>query len=123
MEFYSIFQSSTKFHISPGNHDLTQIKDKKYFKFSHEGQKELNFPYFFKWKKYNFIIDNSNESKTNIVKINKIINLIDQKEKIFVIRHHVLPRILKFASNKKNQMSGKDAEAIASEIIFEAEQH
>ena len=27
------------------------------------------------------------------------------------------------SSNKKNQMSGKGAEAIASEIIFEAEQH
>ena len=27
------------------------------------------------------------------------------------------------SSNKKNQMSGKGAEAIASEIIFEAEQY
>ena len=104
LEFNSIFNSNTKIHISPGNHDLIQIKEKKYFKFSHQVQKELNFPYFFKWKNYNFIIDNSNESKTNIKKINKIINSINQKEKIFVIRHHVLPKILKFASNnKKNQ--------------------
>jgi len=101
LEFNSIFNSNTKIHISPGNHDLIQIKDKKYFEFSHKGQKELYFPYFFKWKNYNFIIDNSNESKTNIKKINKIINSINQKEKIFVIRHHVLPRILKFASNNK----------------------
>ena len=48
IEFYSIFNSSTKFHISPGNHDLIQMKDKKYFKFSNEGQKQLNYPYFFK---------------------------------------------------------------------------
>lgn len=121
LEFYSIFNSNTKFHISPGNHDLIQIKDKKYFKFSHKGPKELNFPYFFKWKKYNFVIDNSNETKTNIKKINKIINSINPKENIYVIRHHVLPRILKFASNnKKNQkfLNNKDLDKLDKNISF-----
>ena len=102
-KFYREFDKKVALYIAPGNHDIG-IEDSVHrdiFKLiKHRNQENYNFPFSFQWSNNTFIIDDSN---TNQNSINKIISTIEKENNnnIYIIRHHILPKSLSFASNAK----------------------
>lgn len=102
-KFYSNFDKDLAIYIAPGNHDigLEDSVHRDVFKLiKHRDQKNYDFPFSFQWSNNTFIIDDSNTTKNSI---NKLFNIIekDKNKNIYIVRHHILPKSLSFASNAK----------------------
>ena len=103
-KFYSFFDKDTKIFIAPGNHDLKSFsseEDYSFYQINHRNQKNFKFPFFFEWENNYFLIEDSNKYYKDLDTYNKLPIKSNSYQNVFVIRHHVLPRSLKFASNNK----------------------
>tara|TARA_B100000212_G_scaffold342572_1_gene330733 strand:- start:1198 stop:2085 length:888 start_codon:yes stop_codon:yes gene_type:complete len=120
-KFYSEFDNDLDIYIAPGNHDigLEDSVHRDIFKLiKHRNQANYEFPFSFQWSNNTFIIDDSNTNKNSINKIFKIIEE-DKNKNIYIIRHHILPKSLSFASNAKGPQPYINDWELNKEFIYE----
>ena len=107
--FYSLFDKKKVIYIAPGNHDvgISQNARRDIFNIvNHRNQSNIKYPFSFRWENSLFIIEDSTIPINPIKSILPIIKKSSSNENIYIIRHHVLPSVLKFTSNTKKSVQG-----------------
>lgn len=91
--FYKEFESSFSIFIAPGNHDVGWLKNntkRDIFNIYVSNKQPVKMPFLVKNNGFDIVIDDSSIDNVNYLnEISKTIKLIENKEKLLVLRHHV----------------------------------
>ena len=102
--FFENFDDNTEIHIAPGNHDFgfqNQFLQSVFESALSKNGLKNKYPYFFIDSDVLMIIDNSNKADLDFNKINFFIKNFGANKEVYIIRHHIFPKSLRWSANMK----------------------